>query len=261
MDHYQTLGVGRDANASEIKKAFRKLAMKHHPDKGGNEEKFKEIQQAYETLSDPQKRAQYDNPNPFEQFGGDPFGQGFEDIFGSIFGRRRQPTKNADGIVDVRITLLQAYTGTNVIVNTGYTQLDVTIPQGVSEGERLRLTGKGPIRHTELPPGDLYVRIHIDVPEGWGRDQVELFKRQNINVIDAMVGCEIKVQHIDGKKYTLTIPAGTQPGTKLRMRGLGMTCPHRNIKGNLNVIVEVDVPKVIDKDDKNILNTIKGNYE
>ena len=92
MDHYQTLGVSRDADASEIKKAYRKLAGKHHPDKGGDENKFKEIQQAYETLSDPEKRAEYDNPNPFRNFGGDPFagrGNPFADIFGDMFGQQR----------------------------------------------------------------------------------------------------------------------------------------------------------------------------
>ena len=93
MDHYQTLGVSRDADANEIKKAFRKLAMKHHPDKGGDEQQFKNIQQAYETLSDPQKRAEYDNPNPFS--GGDPFGQGspFADIFGDMSYLPKRKTK------------------------------------------------------------------------------------------------------------------------------------------------------------------------
>ena len=82
------LGVSKDASQQDIKKAYRKLAMKHHPDKGGDEQQFKQIQAAYSVLSDPDKRAQYDNPNPFEQFGGDPFGQDspLGDIFGQIFG-------------------------------------------------------------------------------------------------------------------------------------------------------------------------------
>ncbi len=98
MDHYETLGVSKDANQQDIKKAYRKLASKHHPDKGGDQEQFKRIQGAYETLSDPNKRAQYDNPNPFEQFGNDPFADGspFADILRDIFGQsgNRQPTKN-----------------------------------------------------------------------------------------------------------------------------------------------------------------------
>ena len=162
MDHYQILGVSKDASQQDIKKAYRKLAMKHHPDKGGDEQKFKQIQAAYSVLSDPDKRAQYDNPNPFEQFGGDPFGQGspFGDIFSEIFGggfRRQQPQRNPDGRMDLNISLLQAYKGTNVVVNTGYATLDVTIPQGVKDGSNLRLSGKGPLRYTDLPPGDLLI--------------------------------------------------------------------------------------------------------
>ena len=129
MDHYETLGVQRDATAKEIKTAFRKLAMKHHPDKGGDQDQFKRIQGAYEVLSDPDKRAQYDNPNPFNQFEGFGGSNPFETIFGDIFGTRRQPERNPDGVVDITITLLQAYTGTNMIVNTGsvsYTHL--TLP-------------------------------------------------------------------------------------------------------------------------------------
>ena len=194
MDHYETLGVQRDATEQDIKKAYRKLASKHHPDKGGDQEQFKRIQGAYEVLSDPDKRAQYDNPNPFNQFEG--FGGSsnpFEGIFGDIFGTRRQPVKNPDGVVDVTITLLQAYTGTNMIVSTGYTQLDISIPQGTDEGDRLRVPGKGPVRIRELPPGDLFVRIHVDPPINWGRKGPDLFMRQNINVFDAITGCNVTI--------------------------------------------------------------------
>ena len=216
MDHYQTLGVGKDASQQEIKKAFRKLAMKHHPDKGGDENEFKKVQAAYDTLSDPEKRAQYDNPNPFEAFG-QGFGQGFgdspfADIFGDIFGQRRQqrrPVRNPDGIVDVGVTLHQVYTGSTIVVNTGYGSYEVTVPQGTADGTRLRLSGKGPVRDSNLPAGDLIVRLHTEYPDNWGRDREHLFFRQNINVIDAMTGCVIEITHVDGKKYQLTIPAGT----------------------------------------------------
>ena len=116
MSHYQTLGVSPQADAKEIKKAYRRLAGKHHPDKGGDEARFKEINEAYETLSDPQKREAYDNPNPFQ--GGNPFGQGspFEDIFGDIFGgfrqQQRRPVRNPDGVCDVHVNLEEIYTGT-----------------------------------------------------------------------------------------------------------------------------------------------------
>ena len=265
MDHYETLGVSKEASQQDIKKAYRKLASKHHPDKGGDQEQFKRIQGAYEVLSDPDKRMQYDNPNPFNQFegfGGN--GNPFESIFGDIFGQRaqrRQPDRNPDGVVDITITLLQSYTGTNMIVDTGYTQLDVTIPQGADEGDRLRIPGKGPIRIKELPPGDLYVRIHVDAPLDWGRKGSELFMRHNINVFDAITGCVVNITHLDGKQYQLKIPAGTYPGTKMRMNGLGMFLPYRGVQGNLNVIIELDIPRVTATEDVELLNTIKKKYD
>jgi len=263
MDHYETLGVQRDAGEQDIKKAYRKLASKHHPDKGGDQEQFKRIQGAYEVLSDPDKRAQYDNPNPFEQFGGGMGGGNpFESIFGDIFGaRQRQAESNPDGVVDITITLLQSYTGTNMIVNTGYTQLDVIIPQGSDEGDRLRIPGKGPIRIKELPPGDLYVRIHVDAPVDWGRKGPELFMRRNINVFDAITGCNANIRHLDGTQYQLRIPPGTGHGTKLRMNGLGMFIPNRGVQGNLNVIIELDIPKVTATEDIERLNIIKKKYD
>jgi len=268
MDHYQTLGVSKDADVKEIKQAYRKLASKHHPDKGGDKAEFQKIQSAYDTLSDPKKRAQYDNPNPFGegfQFdfrGGDPFGQGspFGDIFGNIFNQRRQPTRNPDGIVDVTITLLQAYTGTDIIVNTGYANLNVKINQGLQEGTKLRVAGKGPSRYKELPPGDLIVRIHIEVPANWGRDGKHLFQRFNINAIDAMTGCEVMIKHLDGKRYTLNIPPGTCPGSRLKMRGLGMIDPQSSILGDLFILIDLDVPTITNNEDKQTLNKIKERY-
>lgn len=268
MDHYQTLGVSKDADIKDIKRAYRKLASKHHPDKGGDKGEFQKIQAAYDTLSDPQKRAQYDNPNPFgEGFvfnarGGDPFGQGspFGDIFGDIFGQRRQPTKNPDGIVDVTITLLQAYTGTDIVVNTGYAHLNVKIQQGIEPGTKLRLVGKGPSRYKELPPGDLIVRIHIDVPANWGREGRHLFKRLNINAIDAMTGCEVEIKHLDDRRYTLRIPPGTAPGNKLRMKNLGIVDPQSTILGDLFILIDLDVPAITNEEDKNTLNKIKERH-
>ena len=161
-------------------------------------------------LSDPDKRAQYDNPNPFEQFGGDPFGQGspFGDIFSEIFGggfRRQQPQRNPDGRMDLNISLLQAYKGTNVVVNTGYATLDVTIPQGVKDGSNLRLSGKGPLRYTELPPGDLIIKVFIEYPENWGRDGNNLFCRIGVNTLDAITGTKLPFEHVDGKKIEVMI--------------------------------------------------------
>ena len=143
MDHYETLGVQRDAGEKDIKKAYRKLASKHHPDKGGDQEEFKKIQKAYETLSDPQKKAEYDNPNPFggqNPFGGNPF----EDIFGDIFGQRRQPQRPPRPMyrTQLNVTLRQAYTGSQqtLELNTpqGKKVINVTIPKGVQSGQQTK---------------------------------------------------------------------------------------------------------------------------
>ena len=260
MDHYETLGVSKDANQQDIKKAYRKLASKHHPDKGGDQEQFKRIQGAYEILSDPNKRAQYDNPNPFEGFGQGGFGNSpFADIFGDIFGGRRQqqPTKNPDGVVDVGVTLLQSYTGSEIVVNTGYASFNVRIEQGVDSGTKLRLHGKGPVRNERLPAGDLIVRLHIEYPVNWGRDREHLFYKHNINAIDAMTGCVLTITHVDNKKYELKVPAGTGHGTRLKMKNLGMKIPTYGIVGDLYIIIELDVPTIKSEKDKELLNKIK----
>jgi DnaJ-class molecular chaperone len=260
MDHYQTLGISKDADQKDIKRSFRKLASKHHPDKGGDQEEFKRIQGAYEVLSDPDKRAQYDNPNPFSQggFGNSPFA----DIFGDIFGaggqrQRRQAPRNPDGVVDVGIQLLQAYTGSEIVVNTGYASFNVNIEQGIDDGTKLRLHGKGPIRDERVPAGDLIIRLHMEYPIDWGRDREHLFYRHNINAIDAMTGCSITIVHVDGKKYQLQVPAGTMHGTKLKMKNLGMKIPTYGLVGDLFIIVELDVPTISNQKDIETLNKIK----
>ena len=261
MDHYETLGVSKDASQQDIKKSYRKLASKHHPDKGGDQEQFKRIQGAYETLSDPDKRAQYDNPNPFEQFGGgDPFAQGspFGDVFGDIFGRRRQPNKNPDGMVNITITLLDAYTGRDFVVDTKDATINLTIPKGVRDGTKLRVPGKGPVRFKELPPGDLIVRILIDYPIEWGREEDHLYLRKDINVLDVLTGCQIDVAHIDDRLFSVKVPQGINPGHKLTLRGLGMTNPRTGKIGNLYVIVNFMMPDISKVEHIEALNKIKS---
>jgi len=264
MDHYETLGVSKDADAKEIKTAYRKLASKHHPDKGGNTAEFQKIQAAYDTLSDPNKRAQYDNPNPFgDGFsfrGGDPFGQGspFADIFGDIFGGgRAKPRRNPDGIIDIEITLLQAYTGTDMVVNTGYSTLNLKITQGVRDGQKMRLSGQGPTRIPELPPGDLIVRVHINYPEGWGRENNNLFCRLHLDGLDAMTGANVEFIHIDGKKLVIHIPTGSQPGQRHRVKGYGMTDQNNSLAGDLYLILDVSIPVITKQEHLDYLNKIK----
>lgn len=255
MDHYQTLGVSKDATAQEIKKAFRKLAMKHHPDRGGDENKFKEIQTAYDVLSDPDKKQQYDNPNPFGEgfnFDGDPFGQGnpFGDIFRDIFGQRqaRQPQRNPDGVVDLHLDLHEVYTGTEKIINTGYGQFKIVIPAGTHHGTKFNMHGKGPTQYEHLPPGDLIVRCHVYNSPEWDRRNNDLYVKVQVDYFQSLLGDEIRITHLDGKMFDIKIPKKTPPGATLRLSAKGMPDPRRsNVRGNLIVVVEVVPPEMDDK--------------
>jgi DnaJ-class molecular chaperone len=152
-DHYQTLGVGKNSTPDEIKKAYRRLAGKHHPDKGGDTAKFQEIQTAYDTLSDPNKRQAYDNPRPqFQDFGGGfpggfsfhTGGGGFEDIF-EMFNRQHQQQRRQQQVfrTAVQVSLFQAYQGGEQVINlqthTGTQAIKVTVPKGVNSGDQVRI--------------------------------------------------------------------------------------------------------------------------
>lgn len=264
MDHYQILGVAKEATDTEIKKAYRKLASKHHPDKGGDAEKFKEIQKAYETLSDPNKRAQYDNPNPFEQFGSDPFGQGspFADIFGDIFGgrgRRAAPSRNPDTMTELFIDMQTAYYGRNVMFDLGYLRDSIDIPPGIRDGSRIRLAGKGQSKYPGLPAGDLIIRIRINVPDNMAIEQNDIYQRVNISSLQAITGADVVVDNAVGKPLSVKVPAGTQPGARLKLSNQGMPVPNSShMFGNMIIIVEIYTPRVTDETHLEWLNKING---
>lgn len=259
MDYYEHLGVDRTSSPSDIKKAYRKLASKHHPDKGGDAEQFKKIQEAYDTLSDPQKKEQYDNPNPFGQgFEGN---MNFEDIFGSIFGQGfggQRVRKNPDTQFNVTITLEDAFNGSTFELRLpDGNKVEIRIPAGIREGAKLRVPGKGRQHNPNLPPGDVFVNVLIDMPTDWGRNGDDLFVRYGIDALDAITGVEIPVRHINGKKYSVKIPAGVQQGERIRMRGLGMQSPTTGGDGSLYVLVDIRIPDITDEYSLDLLNTIK----
>ena len=261
MDHYQTLGVGRDADGPTIKKAYRKLAMKHHPDKGGDEAKFKEIQQAYDTLSDPQKRAQYDNPNPFGGgFGGDPFGGGspFGDIFRDIFGQRPQRRQqNFDAQTDLALSLEDVYFGITERIDVGTGQIDLQIPAGVREGTRYTVHGHGPQQDPNLPPGDLFVRIHYRPHREFGKNGNDLIGIVEIDYIDALIGATVQVRHISGKTLQVNIPPLTKPNSRLNLRGEGFTDPNSSVVGNFILQVNIEPPAELNHEHVELLRRIK----
>jgi molecular chaperone DnaJ len=248
-DHYQTLGVPKTASQDEIKKAFRKLASQHHPDKGGDTAKFQEIQAAYDTLGDPAKRAEYDNPRP--QFSGSPGGAGAQfnmhDIFSQMFGggmagspfgqQRRNHVR-----MTLWISLVDAARGgsktVNVGTSAGSTTVQIDIPLGIDDGDNVQYGG--------IAPGglDLVVQFRIHPDTQWRRDGVNLHTTQKVSVWDLIVGGDMVVTTILGDQLTLAVPAHTQPGITMRLRGQGLKS-RNGPTGDMMVLIQAHIPTTV----------------
>ena len=240
-DHYATLGVARTATPDEIKRAFRRLASQHHPDKGGNTQKFQEIQAAYDTLGDTVKRADYDNPRP--QFSGMPGGAHFNmnDIFGQMFGQgfSQQHPRRSHTRMTLWINLRDAATGGHRTVTLG-TQagvqgVDIEIPLGINDGDNVQYEGIGP------GGTDLVVAYRIHPDPNWQRQGLNVITEKKISVWDLILGADLTVTDILGRQLVTTIPQGTQPGTMLRLRAQGLK-DRSGGQGDLFVRVQAQLP-------------------
>jgi len=240
-DHYATLGVARTATADEIKRAFRKLASKNHPDKGGDTQKFQEIQAAYDTLGDVTKRQQYDNPTP--QFSGFPGGAQFNmnDIFSQMFGQGFGQQRRAPQFVRMSlwIRLYDVAQGGNRPVAIGTAQgqqtIEVEIPLGINDGDSVQYQG--------LAPGgqDLVIQYRIHPDPQWQRDGLNLICERPVLIWDMILGADITVKTITGSELVTVMPPRTQPRTMLRLRRQGLRDRSGN-QGDLFVRVMPEVP-------------------
>lgn len=237
-DHYQTLGVERNAGPEDLKRAYRKLAAKHHPDRGGDTAAFQEIQAAYDTLSDPQKRAAYDSPQP--NFG--PAGFDIHDIFSSMFGRGfQQPGRQPRGHVRMSlwVNLYDVAVGGKRTVNLGTSQgtntVEIEIPLGINNGDNVQYGGIGP------GGADLVVQYRVHPHQDWERHGLNLITERKVPIWDLILGSSITVNSITNSQLVAQIPTKCQPGTMLRLKGQGLKDRSGN-QGDVYVRVAAFLP-------------------
>jgi curved DNA-binding protein len=272
-DYYEVLGIKKGASSDDIKKAYRKLAVKYHPDKNPGdktaEEKFKEINEAYAVLSDPQKKAQYDQfgssgfhqrysqEDIFRGFDvGDIFkdmGYGTDDIFsrlfgggfqgGSRFGTRKK--RGEDFSMDISVGFHEAVRGGEKRVSfmrDGVREdLSVKIPAGIENNARLRIQSKGGKGHNGGPPGDLYLTVRVETDPVFTREGNDIIVERSIRFSEAALGVTLEVPTLEGEKR-IKVPAGIQSGTKIRLKGFGVPIMGKATKGDLFVKINVSVP-------------------
>jgi molecular chaperone DnaJ len=283
-DHYKTLGVDKGASKDEIKKAFRKQAHKYHPDKkDGDEAKFKEANEAYQTLSDEPKRAQYDRfGSAGPQFGGGQGGfggfdfSGFQqqqgqggvefdlgDIFGEMFGGGFQRQRRGRNIaLHMRLTFKESILGTKKKIKLPSQSsehakgtVEVDIPAGIENGQQLKLQGYGEAV-AGGHPGDLYLQFEVTPHPKLRREGPHLATDLNIKLSDALLGGKESIPTVNGTTK-IKIPSGIQHGTVLRVRGEGVQGGMFN-KGDLLVQVLIDMPEKLNKDQKKLIEELKS---
>jgi len=352
QDYYATLGVAREASPEDLKKAYRKLAMQHHPDRNPgdklSEGKFKEVNEAYDVLKDEQKRAAYDRfghaafeqggggrAGGFEFSGGGGLNDIFDQMFGEFMGGGRRGGGRARGGADLRqqvqIDLVQAFAGVKISLRVptrvtcdacsgsgsedktrsadacgtchgsgkvraqqgffliertcptcggagrvirnpckvcqgqGTVQrertLQVAVPAGVEDGNRIRLAGEGEAGGQGAPPGDLYVHVAIRPHPIFERDGANLALRMPVRMSQAALGAELEVPVIDGTRIKVKVPAGTQTGEQIRVRGKGFSVLRSAVRGDLYIQVLVETPQHLTRRQRELLEEFEAEAE
>lgn len=307
-DYYKILGIEKDASAGQIKKSYRKLAMKYHPDKNkGNkqaEEKFKQISEAYAVLSDPEKREKYD------MFGSDGFrqrysqedifrnanfgdvfkdlgGAGADDLLGRLFGFQSQgkqsvftgggfqgdpfsggglgrqfkprPMRGKNILYRLPLALEEVIRGgkKKISMNTGsgIEEISVKIPPGIAAGKKLRISGKGQPGSPGAPRGDLLLEVDIQPHPVFKRKGDDLVMKQPIKLTDALLGTSITISTFEGVRK-VKIPPGTQPDTKIRLKGHGVPRMGKKTKGDLYLKIKINLPKKLSLAQKKLIEEL-----
>ena len=285
-DYYKVLGVQKNADENEIKRAYRKLAKKYHPDANGDdkyaEQQFKEITEAYNVLSDSEKKKLYDQYG-FAAFdgsmgaeyaqGGFDFGKGgryteyhyssdddsiFDDIFGDFFGKRTG-RKGRDVESNITISFEEAAFGCTkqLSFEGGRNTVEVKIPAGIDEGQSVRLKGKGHPGSMGMPAGDLYLKVHITEKPGYERRGMDVYTTENIPYTTAVLGGEVIFHTLYGE-VKCKIPAGTQSGSKIRLKQKGIvSMKDASVHGDAYVTIQIKVPRNVTPKEREMLRELE----
>lgn len=263
-DYYSILGVKRDADEDEIKKAYRRLAAKHHPDRGGSKEEFQRIEEAYRVLSDPQQRHKHDaGGNPFgAEFpggfpGGSPFGfqfnfgggSPFDDLFGGIFrgGAGAPGGPRGPGVfrTTVHVTLEQVYTGGTQPLRfqtaTGSHNVSIDIPRGVGEGMQLRYENL-------IPDGPLIVEFRTHQHLKFQRHGNDIHTNTRISVLELITGTNVEFTGLDGRTLSVAVPPGTQPTAALKISGAGLPQINTQHRGDAYLNLKPYTPENVSRE-------------
>lgn len=291
IDYYKILEIDKSANEADIKKAYRKLARKYHPDVNPNNEsaksKFQEINEAHEVLSDPEKRKKYDkygkdwkHADEFEKqrqyqqqshqrqsygqgfsgdFGGDDYSSFFESMFGNRGGQGRRSTssfKGQDYSTELRLNLLDVIVSQKQTLNVNGKKIRLTIPAGVENGQTIKIKGHGAEGINNGPRGDLYISFIIENNTPFKREGSNLYLQQEIDLITAVLGGEVLIDTLTGK-VKLTVKPETQNGTKVKLKGKGMPVyKSENQFGDLIITYNVKIPTNLTEKQKELFREI-----
>lgn len=276
MNHYETLGVGETAAQDEIKKAYRKLAAKHHPDKGGDTATFQKIAAANEVLSDPAKRAQYDshrNGGGFDPFAhASAMGQDWQDVsamfghgspFDAFFSRAQQSPqrrKNKDLNIRCKVSFKQSYTGAELEASYALPSgkketVIIRVPEGIVSGQVIRYQGMGDDSDSNLPRGDLNATVMVEGSQDFERRGDDLIAFISINPIEAMAGCTKIVNHLNGTGVRFNVRPGVQHGTEFLSKGMGFKNLNGHV-GDLIIAIGIDIPILTDPELKAKFNEL-----
>lgn len=288
-DYYDVLGVAKSASADEVKRAFRKKAVELHPDRGGDEEKFKELNEAYEVLKDPQKKAAYDqfgHAAGAHQAGGGPYGagaqgfdgfdfsqftggqagfSGFEDLFGAFFGGARSRPRDVE--VSMTIDFREAIFGVTKEITLRVAdhqkgerkqeEVKVKIPAGIDDGQSIRLSGHGEVNQ-QGAKGDLYVHIRVRPDKEFERQGPHIISHVKVGMVDAALGTTAEVKTLDGK-VKVKVPAGTQHGKVLKLTGKGVPLVNSSSRrGDHLIEILIEVPQKLSTKQKKLLEDYRA---